>query len=258
MQEFESNKERGTCKKEKCFNVRVFQVLNRKNQLKENMHLTSINESKTTHLSVFDFSFDDVDFGNSIPTLTVSAFLSFGIDLLLLLLFILLFVLVVVSVVAVAAAAMELAGVALIDAVMRVFVVVLTGNLLLNVDDDVVADVVVVAVINGPIVDTTDAVFVTPLNKPFTILLLVLDDEWSLFIKLLLLSSILSILILKFVLSNVGDVVEFVDPAIEVTVGAGVAAAAAADALVGVNCDKWILRLFIGVVPEVVALLWNL
>jgi len=188
-------------------------------------------------LSVFDFSFDDDDLGNSIPPLTVSAFLSFGIDLLLLLLILVELLLLFVVVVNI-----ELGGVALIDAVIRVLVELIGILLLFIVDDD---DVVVVVVLGVVVVND---------EIPLTILFVFDDNRLSSLLIKLELSSLLSILILKLELSKILLVVPAVDDVV-VCVGFVVIIVAA---LVGVNCDNWILRLFIGVVPVVVALLWNL
>ncbi len=188
-------------------------------------------------MSVFDFSFDDDDLGNSIPPLTVSAFLSFGIDLLLLLLILVELLLLFVVVVNI-----ELGGVALIDAVIRVLVELIGILLLFIVDDD---DVVVVVVL-GVVVDNDEV--------PLTILFVFDDNRLSSLLIKLEFSSLLSILILKLELSSLLLVVPAVDDVV-VCVGFVVIIVAA---LVGVNCDNWILRLFIGVVPVVVALLWNL
>jgi hypothetical protein len=176
---------------------------------------------KISYLSVFDFSFDDDDFGNSIPPLTVSAFLSFGIDLLLLLLILvellLLLFVVVVNI--------ELAGVALIDAVIRVLVELIGILLLFIVDDDDVVFVVVVVVVLVAVVDN---------EVPLTILFVFDDNRLSSLLIKLELSSLLSILILKLALSKILLVVPAVDDVV-VCVGFVVIIVAA---LVGVNCDN--------------------
>jgi hypothetical protein len=169
-------------------------------------------------LSVFDFSFDD-DLGNSIPPLTVSAFLSFGIDLLLLLLILVELLLLFVVVVNI-----ELGGVALIDAVIRVLVELIGILLLFIVDDD---DVVVVVVVLGVVVVVNDEI-------PLTILFVFDDNRLSSLLIKLELSSLLSILILKLELSKILLVVPAVDDVV-VCVGFVVIIVAA---LVGVNCDN--------------------
>ena len=139
----------------------------------------------------------------------------------------------------------ELVGAALKDAVIFEFVLLLPNLLIdavvVDVDEvkpDVVALVVVLRLFNNIFVPADGII---PVGE--------LLFEWS-----FLISSLPSTLILKFVFSG-WCVVPTIEPDV---LDAVVFDETIVAAFVGVNCDKFIFKLFIGVAPLVVALLWNL